>query len=172
MSWHASDEQKIMASFAIQPMESSGNISMTTTVTLPANQGMLGSHCIQMEWIHLLRGAASIAHGRWFPPSTTYLHGWCRSENTFCYPYLSLDQSNLELTWMFSWSHWWRRWKCYGKKVFKCWTSIAKIHSRLNSFLPNCRQLTVITMLSSWKILLLILSLIDNITTQYYIPTR
>jgi len=49
MSWHASDEQKIMASFAIQPMESSGNISMTTTVTLPANQGMLGSHCIQME---------------------------------------------------------------------------------------------------------------------------
>jgi len=46
MSWRASDEHKMMASFAIQPMESSGKISMTTTETLLANQGMLGLHCV------------------------------------------------------------------------------------------------------------------------------
>jgi len=40
---------KMMASFAIQPMESSGKISMTTTETLPTNQKMLGSHCVQTE---------------------------------------------------------------------------------------------------------------------------
>jgi len=40
---------KMMASFAIQQMESSGKISMTTTETLLANQEMLGSHCVQME---------------------------------------------------------------------------------------------------------------------------
>jgi len=35
---------KMMASFAIQPMESSGKILMRTIKTLPANQEMLGLH--------------------------------------------------------------------------------------------------------------------------------
>ena len=43
---------KMMASFDIQPMESSGKISMTTTKTLPAKQEMLGSHYVQTESYH------------------------------------------------------------------------------------------------------------------------
>ena len=87
---------------------------------LERTRGMLDLHWVRTEWIHLVKGLARTAHGRWSWRCTTCLHGCARRENIFCCPSLYKDPSILASILMFSLNLWCKRWKHYERRVSIC----------------------------------------------------